>query len=59
MRQGWSRWLGERGLAIGLERFGASAPYEQIYEHLGLTVDRVVEVARGLLENEPEKAGAQ
>jgi transketolase len=59
VRQGWSRWLGERGVAIGLERFGASAPYEQIYEHLGLTVDRVVEVARGLLENEPEKAGAQ
>lgn len=59
VRQGWSRWIGDRGTAIGLERYGASAPYKQIYQNLGLTVDRVAEVARGLLEQSAEKAGAQ
>jgi transketolase len=57
VRQGWSQWVGERGVAIGLDRYGASAPYEQIYEHLGLTVDHIAEVARGLLQQQVEKAG--
>jgi transketolase len=59
VRQGWSKWVGESGVSIGLERYGASAPYEQIYEHLGLTPDRVVEVARGLLQPKTAKAEAQ
>ena len=33
---------------IGVERFGASAPYQRIYEELGLTVDKVVEAAKGV-----------
>ncbi len=40
---GWERWIGSEGTAIGLERFGASAPYEEIYEHLGITSDRIVQ----------------
>ena len=47
--QSWYRWLGDGGVMIGIERFGASAPYQRIYKELGLTVERVVEVARGLL----------
>jgi len=46
---GWSRWLGERGAAVGLDRFGASAPAEVLYEKLGITTERVVEVAKKLL----------
>ena len=34
------------GVVIGLERFGASAPYEKIYEELGLTAQRVIDAAR-------------
>jgi transketolase len=45
----WYRWVGEDGVVIGLERFGASAPYERIYEGLGLTVDKLVEAARKLV----------
>ena len=45
----WYRWVGSDGVVLGLERFGASAPYERIYEELGLTVDRVVETARRLV----------
>jgi transketolase len=39
---GWEQWVGPHGKIIGLERFGASAPYKAIYEHLGFTTDNVV-----------------
>jgi transketolase len=44
----WYRWVAAGDVVMGLERYGASAPYERIYEELGLTVDRVVEEARRL-----------
>ncbi len=47
--QGWHRWLGSNGVAISLERFGASAPYETVYEQLGITAEAVVAAAHGLL----------
>jgi transketolase len=40
---GWERWLGPRGVAIGIDRYGASAPAPRIYEELGLTARRVVD----------------
>jgi len=46
----WHRWVGEDGTIIGIERFGASAPYKDIYKHLGLTVDRIVEIAKQVVE---------
>ena len=46
----WYRWAGEQGAILGIERFGASAPYQRIYQELGLTVERVVESARELLD---------
>ena len=45
----WYRWVGEDGVIIGLERFGASAPAPVIYTHLGITADRVVESAKQLV----------
>jgi transketolase len=45
----WYRWVGSDGVELGLTRFGASAPYEKIYEHLGLTVQKVVDAATNLL----------
>ena len=47
--QSWYRWVGERGAIIGLERFGASAPYQRVYQELGLTVENVVKKAKELL----------
>jgi transketolase len=46
---GWSRYLGPRGEAIGVDRYGASAPAEIIYEKLGLTPERVATVVKSLL----------
>jgi transketolase len=45
----WYRWVGSNGVVLGLERFGASAPYERIYQELGLTVQKVVEAAEKLV----------
>jgi len=45
----WYRWVGDDGIIIGLERFGASAPAPVIYAHLGITADRVVESAKQLV----------
>jgi len=46
----WYRWVGDRGAMVGLERFGASAPYQQIYQGLGITPQAVVRRVRELLE---------
>src|SRR3990170_2587955 len=46
---GWERWVGDRGAIIGLRRFGASAPYQTLYERLGLTEERILEQAQALL----------
>jgi transketolase len=48
----WQRWVGEDGIVLGLDRFGASAPYERIYQELGLTVEKLVEAAKRLTSND-------
>jgi transketolase len=45
----WYRWVGSNGVVLGIDRYGASAPYETVYTELGLTVDKVVEAARSLV----------
>jgi transketolase len=47
--QGWSKYVGLDGDVIGLDRFGASAPFAVIFEKLGFTVDNVVARAKKLL----------
>jgi len=46
---GWERYLGEKGAAIGLDRFGASGPAEILFEQFGFNVAHVVATAKGLL----------
>jgi len=46
---GWRRWVGDRGAVIGLDRFGASAPYEVLYRELGLTAHAMAARAREVL----------
>jgi len=47
--QSWYRWVGEDGAIVGIERFGASAPYETIYAEYGITAARVATEVRRLL----------
>ncbi|MEO8463358.1 MAG: hypothetical protein ABI555_09105, partial [Chloroflexota bacterium] len=46
---GWERYAGDDGAIIGIDHFGASAPAPTILEHFGFTVERVAEVARGVV----------
>jgi len=43
---GWDRWLGPDGTFIGLHGYGASANYEDLYKHFGLTPDGVAAAVR-------------
>ena len=47
--QGWHRYVGDKGDVVGIDHFGASAPYKVLYEQFGITADRVVEKALKLL----------
>ncbi len=47
---GWDKYIGDRGIAIGVDRFGASAPYAKIYEAFGLTPGHVAEAVNSLLD---------
>ncbi|MEM8947366.1 MAG: transketolase [Planctomycetota bacterium] len=49
VRQGWDRYLGSRGAFIGMDGFGASAPFAKIYEAFGFTTDNVVAEAKKVL----------
>ena len=47
---GWDRYVGLHGKTIGIDHFGASAPYKTVFEHFGLTVDHIYGQAKALLE---------
>ncbi len=38
----WKKYTGNKGLSLGIDRFGESAPYKKIYEHLNLSVEKIV-----------------
>lgn len=42
----WARFTGLDGFIVGVDRFGASAPYQVLYQELGITADAVAEAAR-------------
>jgi len=46
---GWQRYIGEEGVAVGIDRFGASAPGAAALEHFGFTADHVVAAAREVI----------
>jgi transketolase len=46
---GWERYVGSQGIAIGVSRFGASAPGKTVYEKFGLTAQHVVDAALALV----------
>jgi transketolase len=49
---GWERWVGNdsrKGVVIGIDHYGASAPYQRVYQEFGLTAENVVAKAKALL----------
>jgi transketolase len=53
---GWDKWIGEAGCFLGMETFGESGPAPEVYEHFGITSERVVELAR---ETQKKAGGTQ
>ncbi|MGA2942679.1 MAG: transketolase [Xanthobacteraceae bacterium] len=50
VRQGWDAIIGSHGTFIGMTTFGASGPYKEVYQHFGITAEKVAEAALARLE---------
>ncbi len=48
--QGWHRWVGSKGSILALDRYGASAPANLVFENLGFSVEHIEEMAWDLLK---------
>jgi transketolase len=49
VQQGWHRYTGPVARFVTNERFGASAPYKEVFKHYGFTTERVVAEVEALL----------
>ncbi|HAP48371.1 MAG TPA: transketolase, partial [Afipia sp.] len=49
IRQGWDAIIGSDGIFVGMDGFGASAPYKDLYRHFGITAEAVAEAAQARL----------
>ena len=45
---GWYKYVGLNGVVVGIDTFGESAPADQLFEHFGFTVDKVVEAVNSV-----------
>ena len=43
---GWSKYVGDRGVSIGMKTFGASAPVKDVVKYFGFTTEHVVKAAK-------------
>ncbi len=50
IRQGWDAVIGSDGIFVGMDGFGASAPYKDLYRHFGITSEAVAEAAQAALK---------
>jgi transketolase len=51
---GWDRYVGRAGATVTMSTFGASAPFAQLKERFGFTVDHVIKVARSVMSAEKQ-----
>ena len=45
----WKKYVGEDGLTFGINTFGKSAPYKEIYKHFGLTAANIANKSKKLV----------
>lgn len=46
---GWRNYVGSDGLVLGIDRFGASGPYEKLYDYFGLTANKIADAVKAAL----------
>jgi transketolase len=51
---GWKKWIGDRGKAIGIDKFGASAPGDLVMEEYGFSVSNVIDQALLMMRENSE-----
>ncbi|MHC4394763.1 MAG: transketolase [Planctomycetota bacterium] len=54
VEQGWRKWLGDKGVFIGMSSFGASAPGKVCFEKFEITAAKVIEAAKKLITEKKE-----
>ncbi|MEP2557177.1 MAG: transketolase C-terminal domain-containing protein, partial [Rhizobiaceae bacterium] len=54
IRQGWDAIIGSDAVFVGMDGFGASAPYKELYNHFGITADAVVGAVQARLSEAAE-----
>jgi transketolase len=47
----WKKYIGTEGLTFGIDAFGKSAPYKEIYKHFGLTVENISKKTKNLIKS--------
>ena len=52
VRMSWDPIIGSDGIFIGMNSFGASAPYKELYQHFGITAEAAVEAALQKLQSQ-------
>jgi transketolase len=46
---GWDKWIGADGAFVGMQTFGESGPAKDVYEHFGITAERVASLCREVI----------
>lgn len=52
--QGWHKYTGSRGVVLGIDHYGASAPFQRLFDEFGITVKNLVRAALQLLDRRQE-----
>ena len=47
----WKKYVGTEGLTFGIDTFGKSAPYKEIYKHFGLTTENISKKTKNLIKS--------
>ncbi|MCZ6557138.1 MAG: transketolase [SAR324 cluster bacterium] len=47
---GWGRYLGDKGVMVGMKGFGGSAPFDKLFKHFGITSAEVVKAAKSAMK---------
>ena len=56
---GWERYVGRDGTILGMHTFGQSAPFADVEEEFGFTVENVTDRPRGARQGRQSKAGME
>ena len=48
---GWKKYMNKKGLTIGINKFGKSAPYKKLFENYDLTSEKLVNLIQSFIKN--------